>query len=70
MTKLSAQELHTSRKTSWHDDYKSSAWIFIGGLPFDLSEGDVIAVFSQCDEIKILLIYFFTAFEILMHPKF
>lgn len=34
-------------KKSWHDQYKDSAWVFIGGLPYDLTEGDVIAVFSQ-----------------------
>ncbi len=28
-----------------------SAWIFIGGLPYDLSEGDIICVFSQYGEI-------------------
>ena len=31
--------------------YSSSAWIFIGGLNYDLSEGDVITVFSQYGEI-------------------
>lgn len=31
--------------------YKNSAWVFIGGLSFDLSEGDIIAVFSQYGEI-------------------
>ena len=36
---------------SWHNEYKDSAWIFIGGLPYDLSEGDVICVFSQFGEI-------------------
>lgn len=29
------------------DQYKDSAWIFIGGLPYDLTEGDVITIFSQ-----------------------
>ncbi|KAL4220401.1 RNA-binding motif protein [Mactra antiquata] len=38
-------------KKSWHDQYKDSAWIFIGGLPFDLTEGDVLCVFSQYGEI-------------------
>ncbi|XP_074658417.1 uncharacterized protein LOC141911318 isoform X2 [Tubulanus polymorphus] len=37
--------------TSWHAKYKDSAWIFIGGLPYDLTEGDVICVFSQYGEI-------------------
>lgn len=45
--KLSAQELSRSLKTSWHDQYKDSAWIFVGGLPYDLTEGDIICVFSQ-----------------------
>ncbi|KAJ8310765.1 hypothetical protein KUTeg_012630 [Tegillarca granosa] len=38
-------------KKSWHDQYKDSAWIFIGGLPYDLTEGDVVCVFSQYGEI-------------------
>jgi hypothetical protein len=32
---------------SWHDQYKSSPFIFIGGLPFDLTERDVLTIFSQ-----------------------
>ncbi|TFK55375.1 hypothetical protein OE88DRAFT_1709883 [Heliocybe sulcata] len=36
---------------SWHDEYKDSAYIFIGGLNFDLTEGDVIAIFSQYGEV-------------------
>ena len=31
--------------------YKDSAWIFIGGLNYDLSEGDIICVFSQYGEV-------------------
>ena len=47
--KLNEQELQLGLigKKSWHDEYKDSAWLFIGGLPYDLSEGDVICVFSQ-----------------------
>ena len=37
----------TGTKTSWHEQYKDSAWIYIGGLPYDLTEGDIICVFSQ-----------------------
>lgn len=37
-----------SGAASWHEDYKDSAYIFVGGLHFDLTEGDVIAIFSQC----------------------
>ncbi|CAJ0571331.1 unnamed protein product, partial [Mesorhabditis spiculigera] len=36
---------------SWHKTYKDSAWIYVGGLSYDLSEGDMITVFSQWGEI-------------------
>ncbi|KAF8272100.1 hypothetical protein EI94DRAFT_1678407 [Lactarius quietus] len=36
---------------SWHDEYKDSAYVFIGGLPYDLTEGDVITIFSQYGEV-------------------
>ncbi|XP_060830844.1 RNA-binding motif protein, X-linked 2-like [Bombus pascuorum] len=49
--KLGEQELVSNRSTSWHDQYGDSAWIFIGGLPYDLTEGDVITVFSQYGEV-------------------
>ncbi|OWR44407.1 RNA-binding motif protein, X-linked 2 [Danaus plexippus] len=49
--KLSERELTGNSKSSWHDQYKDSAWIFVGGLPYDLTEGDVICVFSQYGEI-------------------
>jgi RNA-binding motif X-linked protein 2 len=32
---------------SWHRQYRDSAWIFMGGLPYELTEGDLLAVFSQ-----------------------
>ncbi|MCJ1404847.1 hypothetical protein MMC11_008073 [Xylographa trunciseda] len=35
---------------SWHADYRDTAYIYIGGLPFTLTEGDVIAIFSQYGE--------------------
>ncbi|XP_029651201.1 RNA-binding motif protein, X-linked 2 isoform X1 [Octopus sinensis] len=44
-------ELGLVGKKSWHDQYKDSAWIFVGGLPYDLTEGDVICVFSQYGEV-------------------
>lgn len=49
--KLSEAELKHGQKSSWHDQYKDSAWVFVGGLPYELSEGDVICVFSQYGEI-------------------
>lgn len=52
ITKLSEQELkNINFKSSWHDQYRDSAWVFIGGLPYDLTEGDIIAIFSQYGEI-------------------
>ena len=32
---------------SWHQRYKGSAYIFVGGLDYRLTEGDLIAAFSQ-----------------------
>jgi RNA-binding motif X-linked protein 2 len=37
--------------SSWHDRFKHSAYIYVGGLPFELTEGDVLAVCSQYGEI-------------------
>jgi RNA-binding motif X-linked protein 2 len=39
-------------KGSWHDTYKSSAWVFLGGFSFELTEGDIICVMSQWGEIE------------------
>ena len=36
---------------SWHDQYKNSAYIYVGGLDLNLTEGDVITIFSQYGEI-------------------
>ena len=38
-------------KASWHDRYRHSAYVFAGGLPYELTEGDVLAVFSQYGEV-------------------
>jgi len=53
ITKLNERELSLGidMKNSWHNMYSSSAWIFIGGLNYELSEGDVITVFSQYGEV-------------------
>ncbi|XP_014111986.1 PREDICTED: RNA-binding motif protein, X-linked 2 isoform X1 [Pseudopodoces humilis] len=44
-------ELGVQEAVSWHAEYKDSAWIFVGGLHYELTEGDVICVFSQYGEI-------------------
>ncbi|KAF9930490.1 hypothetical protein FBU30_000384 [Linnemannia zychae] len=40
-----------SQSSSWHEQYKDSAYIFVGGLPYHLTEGDVICVVSQFGEV-------------------
>nr|CAK6928858.1 unnamed protein product [Fasciola hepatica] len=42
---------YTGTLSSWHMQYKKSAWIFVGGLNYELTEGDLICVFSQYGEI-------------------
>ncbi|XP_026558753.1 RNA-binding motif protein, X-linked 2 [Pseudonaja textilis] len=44
-------ELGVKDKVSWHAEYSDSAWVFVGGLPYELTEGDTICVFSQYGEI-------------------
>nr|ODN94103.1 hypothetical protein L203_00279 [Cryptococcus depauperatus CBS 7841] len=51
INRINQRELELGVKGSWHDEYKDSAYIFVGGLPFDLTEGDLIAIFSQWGEI-------------------
>ena len=36
---------------SWHDEYRGSAYIYVGGLPYDLNEGDIIQIFSQYGQV-------------------
>ncbi|KAI8911743.1 hypothetical protein EDD86DRAFT_217677 [Gorgonomyces haynaldii] len=51
--KLNELELEKglTNTASWHDDYKDTAWIYVGGLDFELTEGDIICIFSQFGEI-------------------
>ena len=41
-----------SGKGSWHEKYKNSAWVYLGGLDYTLSEGDIICFMSQWGEIE------------------
>uniref|UniRef100_A0A0E0GVV6 RRM domain-containing protein n=1 Tax=Oryza nivara TaxID=4536 RepID=A0A0E0GVV6_ORYNI len=36
---------------SWHAKFKDSAYVFVGGIPYDLTEGDLLAVFAQYGEV-------------------
>ena len=62
--RINAKDLHEQLKSdtrgdagkwnvdkSWHAQFKDSAYVYVGGLPTDLSEGDVIVCFSQCGEV-------------------
>lgn len=40
----------SSPNASWHVDYRDTAFVYFGGLPYELSEGDVITIFSQYGE--------------------
>ncbi|KAK2827930.1 hypothetical protein Q5P01_018964 [Channa striata] len=44
-------DLGVNEAVSWHTVYKDSAWIFVGGFPYELTEGDIICVFSQYGEV-------------------
>ncbi|KAG6036723.1 hypothetical protein E4U41_005544 [Claviceps citrina] len=37
-------------EASWHVDYRDTAFVYFGGLPYELTEGDVITIFSQFGE--------------------
>ena len=49
---LNARELEAgiSSEASWHRDFADTAYVYVGGLPFELSEGDIITMFSQFGE--------------------
>lgn len=51
--KITKQEIQLGlfEKASWHDRFKHSAYIFAGGLDYDLTEGDLLAVFAQYGEL-------------------
>ncbi|KZT05566.1 uncharacterized protein LAESUDRAFT_726842 [Laetiporus sulphureus 93-53] len=51
INKINERELELGATGSWHDDYKDSAYVFVGGLHPDLTEGDVITIFSQYGEV-------------------
>ncbi|XP_023242314.1 RNA-binding motif protein, X-linked 2-like [Centruroides sculpturatus] len=54
ITKLNEREIQLgiNASCSWHKIYQKSPWVFVGGLDYDLTEGDVICIFSQYGEVK------------------
>lgn len=53
VARLNQQELDNKvpDEASWHNDYKDTAWVKMRGLNSDLTEGDILCVFSQFGEI-------------------
>ncbi|TXG74309.1 hypothetical protein EZV62_002888 [Acer yangbiense] len=47
MANASSGKWPISEEASWHAKYKDSAYVYVGGIPFDLTEGDLLAVFAQ-----------------------
>lgn len=39
--------LGVTGSASWHAEFAHSPYIFVGGLPYELTEGDILTVFSQ-----------------------
>ena len=37
---------------SWHQDFKDTSWVFVGGLHPNLTEGDVVCALSQFGEVE------------------
>ena len=40
-----------SSEASWHAKFANSSYIYAGGFAYELTEGDIIAVFSQFGEV-------------------
>ncbi|CAK4906338.1 unnamed protein product [Aphanomyces euteiches] len=52
--RLNEQELEqgVSYEGSWHHIYRELAWVYVGSLSYELTEGDILCVFSQVGEIE------------------
>ncbi|WBW75190.1 RNA-binding protein Cwf29 [Schizosaccharomyces osmophilus] len=48
--RLNEQEMDKPLSSSWHLDYKDSAYVYIGNLDYDLNEEDILNVFSEFGE--------------------
>ena len=52
--KINEEELKLglTEERSWHYQYRSSSWIYIGNIPLECTEGDILCIFSQWGEIE------------------
>ncbi|KAI8883101.1 hypothetical protein K501DRAFT_185209, partial [Backusella circina FSU 941] len=51
INQLELERGNWSDSSSWHARYKDTAWIYVGNLDYELTEGDVVCIFSQYGEI-------------------
>lgn len=54
LNKINDREIQlgvVGKSSSWHKQYRHSAWIFFGGVSYELTEGDLLCIFSQYGEI-------------------
>jgi RNA recognition motif-containing protein len=54
--KINLQELDrgiAGTSASWHRQYEQAAWVYVGNLGNELTEGDVLSVMSQYGEVSI-----------------
>lgn len=52
--RINAEELingSVNTSASWHAKYAHCPWVYVGNLPFQLCEGDIICVMSQWGEV-------------------
>lgn len=47
-------DLEISDEASWHNNYKDSPYVFVGGISHDLTGGDLLAVFAQYEFLLLL----------------
>lgn len=45
------RDLGIGQDASWHARFRHSAYIYVGGLDYELTEGDLLAVFAQYGEV-------------------
>lgn len=54
--KINNEELErgiAGTSASWHAKYSKSAWVYVGNLDMELSEGDILCVLSQYGEVSV-----------------
>jgi RNA-binding motif X-linked protein 2 len=66
--KINQEELDrgiAGTSASWHAKYSKSAWVYVGNLDHELTEGDILCVVSQYGEVCMSSYWL-----VLFHPGF